>query len=67
MSEWELQDWINGNSIVMLDLFGLNPIEYRPFLLGHLQKLSKAKQAVFYHNHLQDEELTEQLQTAGRI
>lgn len=58
---WKVQDWVGCTSIVVLDLFGLNPVEYRPFLLGHLKSLAKVKQVVCYHSHLQDEEVPQHL------
>ena len=59
---WQAQDWIQPDSIVVLDFFGLNPIEYRPFLLSNSAALSKAKKLFIYHSHLQDEEVSQQLE-----
>ena len=47
--------------MVVLDLFGLSPVEYRPFLQSYRQQLARVKRLFLYHSHLQEEELTGQL------
>ena len=34
ISSWDEQAWITEESVVVIDAFGLNPIEYRPFILS---------------------------------
>ena len=53
INSWNTID-LGKDKVVIVDLFDLNPIEYRPFLLSHAKELNKAKQVIFYHSHLQD-------------
>ena len=50
-----------GAETLIVDLFGLTPLDYRPFLLKHEDKLSKVQRVILYHSHLQDVEVTNQL------
>jgi hypothetical protein len=58
-----LKDWdLNGinfeaSSIVILDIFGLSPISYSPFLLSNFDSLSTVNKFFIYHSHLQSEEI----------
>lgn len=54
---------MNKESVIVVDLFGISPIEYRPFLLRHRDALASAKKVIFYHSHLQDKEVSESLGT----
>ena len=47
---------------MLLDLFGLEPTEYRPFLLRYHSQLKEAKRLVIYHSYLQQEEVSQQLE-----
>jgi hypothetical protein len=62
---WEKQEWPQTDSTVVLDLFGLSPVEYRPFLFTHSKQLATVKRLFIYHCHLQGEEVAAQLQEAG--
>ena len=44
----------------MLDIFGVNPIDYRPFLLKNIKALQRVKKLIIYHSHLQEEEAYQQ-------
>lgn len=48
--------------MVVVDVFGVNPIHYRPFLLKHSSQLLKAHKVFLYHSYLQDEEVAAQLE-----
>ena len=51
---------MNEDSVVILDVFGLNPVEYRPFVLRHAQQLQKTKKLIIYHSNIQDEDIYRQ-------
>ena len=59
----DLREWkregvtFDSASYVVVDLFGLSPMEYAPFLLRNFTALSSCKKAIIYHSHLQDEEV----------
>ncbi len=59
----DLREWkregvtFSTASCVIVDLFGLSPMEYAPFLLRNFTALSACKKAIIYHSHLQDEEV----------
>ena len=55
INSWEGQKWIDESSIVVLDIFGVSPLDYRPFLLSHQKQLQSVKKLILYHSHLQDE------------
>jgi hypothetical protein len=61
LASWETHQWIQPESIVVVDLFGLNPIEYRLFLLSQSKRLAKVSTLFLYHSHLQDQEVAAQL------
>ena len=41
----------------MVDVFGLNMIEYAPFLLKNKAQLKAVEHLVFYSSHLQQEDM----------
>ena len=58
LKEWKKEGaTFDSASYVVVDLFGLSPMEYAPFLLRNFAALSSCKKAIIYHSHLQDEEV----------
>ena len=60
IEQWDEQFWIDEERVVVLDVFGLNPVEYRPFVLRHMKQLMKTQKLIIYHSNLQDEEISQQ-------
>ena len=60
LKEWRKEGvTFEADSTVVLDVFGLNPVEYSPFLLKNFANIATAKKAFVYHSHLQNEEIGE--------
>jgi hypothetical protein len=57
LKEWRKEGLDFGDALVVVDVFGLNPTEYAPFLLKNFAGLSSARKAFVYHSHLQNEEV----------
>ena len=60
-------EWQHGGitlpseAVLVVDVFGLSPTEYAPFLLKNYTSIAKASKAFVYHSHLQNEEVNELL------
>lgn len=50
-----------AEAVIVVDVFGLSPADYAPFLLKNYASISKASKAFIYHSHLQNEEVAELL------
>lgn len=50
-----------AEAVIVVDVFGLSPTDYAPFLLKNYASISKASKAFIYHSHLQNEEVAELL------
>lgn len=62
----ELEEWCKDGSqlkhkAAVVDVFGLNPIEYEPFILQNHKQLKQCKPLFIYHNHLQEAEVSKVL------
>jgi hypothetical protein len=58
LKEWKREGAsFDSASCIVVDLFGLSPVDYAPFLIRNFAALSLCKKVIIYHSHLQDEEV----------
>ena len=61
LKEWNRAAALPEHTLVVIDVFGLSPVEYSPFLLQ-----GAWKRAAVYHSHLQDEEIRQLLTASNK-
>jgi hypothetical protein len=61
LKEWNGQSALPENTFAIIDVFGMSPVEYSPFLL-----LGAWRNGLVYHSHLQNEEIAKLLNSINR-
>lgn len=51
------QSVAHSDQILILDLFNIEVINYRPFILSQKQSLNVPLKTIIYHSHVQDDEV----------